>query len=109
MIRVLIESPFKATDPITAIKYRQYLSKAIMHSLGKNEAPFASHGFYTYYLDDEVDEERRKGICAGFAWGEVADIIAVYADYGISYGMSAGILKWKSLGTPIVERLIGKM
>jgi len=109
MIRVLIESPFKATDPITAIKYRQYLSKAIMHSLGKNEAPFASHGFYTYYLDDEVDEERRKGICAGFAWGEVAQLVAVYADYGISRGMKAGVAKWKVYDIPIEERLIGKL
>jgi len=109
MKRVLIESPFKSDDPITARIYKNYLSRAIFHSLAMGEAPFASHGFYTQYLDDEIDEERKQGMSAGFAWGEVADIIAVYADYGISYGMSAGILKWKSLGTPIVERLIGKM
>ena len=109
MKRVLIESPFKSDDPITARIYKNYLSRAIFHSLAMGEAPFASHGFYTQYLDDEIDEERKQGMSAGFAWGEVAQLVAVYADYGISRGMKAGVAKWKVYDIPIEERLIGKL
>ena len=108
MKRVLIESPFKAPTADLSILYSQYLARAIHDCFKRNEAPFASHGFYTLFLNDTIDEERRKGICAGFAWGEAAELVAVYVDYGISNGMKAGISKWKQIGIPFETRLIGK-
>lgn len=93
--RVIIESPFKSDNELLTKKYKKYLALAIADSLERGEAPFASHGFYTLYLDDSIQEERKKGICAGFAWGKVAELVAIYADYGISAGMKAGIKRAK--------------
>lgn len=98
---VMIESPFKEEmieAPYEKIKCREeeskaYLKACILDSLGRNEAPFASHGFYTQYLDDTKLEEREIGINAGFAWGEKADIRAFYVDYGVSSGMKEGLQK----------------
>jgi hypothetical protein len=41
---------------------------------------------------------------AGFAWGKVADLVAVYVDIGISDGMAQGIERARENGTPMVER-----
>lgn len=91
MKRVIIESPFKATTKKQSLIYKKYLKDCIKNSLSRGEAPFASHGFYTEVLDDSNPEERKQGMEAGFAWGEVADLVAVYVDYGISDGMRLGL------------------
>ena len=108
MKRVLIESPYKSPLPDQHFQYKIYLERAIADSFSRGEAPFASHGFYTHYLDDDNPEERRQGICAGFAWGEVAELVAVYADYGFSNGMKAGMTKWGALLIPVEIRYINR-
>ena len=86
---VIIESPF-AGDIETNVKF----ARACMRdSLGRGEAPFASHLLYTQedILDDDIPEERRWGIEAGFAWGKKAEKTVVYTNLGISEGMEKGI------------------
>lgn len=90
--RVIIESPSADHgDPDKRRLFDAYLRLCIKDSLKRGEAPFASHGFYPWVLDDEVPTERDIGMAAGFAWGEVADTIAVYKDLGVSLGMYKGI------------------
>lgn len=86
---VIIESPF-AGDIETNVKF----ARACMRdSLGRGEAPFASHLLYTQedILDDDIPKERRWGIKAGFAWGSKAEKTVVYTNLGISEGMKKGI------------------
>jgi len=93
MKRVLIESPYKAATPSQRKDFDLYLKACVFDSLGKGEAPFASHGFYTQYLDDKKQMDRDAGMLCGKAWAGSADTIAFYVDYGMSPGMIE-MLKW---------------
>jgi hypothetical protein len=86
---VIIETPFKG-DECRNVKY---LSAALIDSLHRGEAPFASHAIYTLpgVLDDNDPAERELGMVAGFAWQRVANKTVVYKDLGISSGMVKGI------------------
>lgn len=102
MILVIVESPY-AGDIERNVKY----ARACLHDcLSRGEAPFASHLLYTQpgVLDDNVPEERKKGIEAGLAWGEKAGKTVVYFDYGITKGMQMGIERAKSAGRPVEYR-----
>lgn len=85
MKRVVIESPY-AGDVEANIAYAKLCVK---DCLARGEAPYASHLFFTQYgiLNDDVPEERKLGIEAGFAWRDQAQIIAFYLDRGVSRGM----------------------
>jgi hypothetical protein len=99
---VVIESPY-AGDVDRNLRY---LRACMADSLARGEAPFASHGLYTQpgVLDDDVPNERDKGIRAGFAWAEVAELRAVYTDLGISEGMKLGIEHADKLQQPVQMR-----
>ena len=77
--------------------------------LMRGESPYASHALYTQpgVLDDDIPEERRLGITAGFVWRAAAVKTVVYQDLGISQGMQWGIndaaaqdleIEYRSLG-----------
>lgn len=112
--RVLIESPFgRNTDgsqctPEQYDRNTRYLYRAIRDSLERGEAPFASHALYPLVLDDPDQRQRRQGMESGFAWGECAQLIAVYADHGITPGMIEGIDRWENLGITVERRAIGR-
>jgi hypothetical protein len=103
MKTVILESPF-AGDFEKNIRD----ARAGMHECMTkyNEAPYASHLLYTQegVLDDEVPEERKLGMEAGFAWHERADYTVVYIDLGISDGMQYGIRLAVAKGQAIVYR-----
>ena len=63
----------------------------------RGEAPSASHKLYTDVLNDDDSEQRRLGIELGYAWINVADLVAFYIDFGISHRMHAGLKDIKSL------------
>ena len=100
MLRVVLESPF-AGDRMKNVRYAR---ACLRDSLSRGEAPIASHLLYTQVLDDDKAEERTLGIEAGLAWGEKADMTAVYTDLGISLGMKYGILEAERCNRPIVYR-----
>lgn len=101
---VIIESPF-AGDVETNIAYAK---AAVRDCLGRNEAPYASHLFFTQdgLLDDSVPEQRKLGIEAGLAWGEAAKLTALYIDRGLSSGMKYGIERAAKAGRFIEIRTL---
>jgi len=99
---VLIESPF-AGD---VAKNKAYARAAMRDCLKRGDAPYASHLLYTQpgVLDDNDPAERTLGIEAGLAWGERAELTAVYTDLGISDGMKLGIARAETDGRPVEMR-----
>lgn len=85
-VLTIVESPFSKMERIGM----EYLWAACLDSIRRGEAPFASHGFYTRFLNDTIPEERSIGIACGLAWGKKAKRIAFYIDLGWSPGMVLG-------------------
>lgn len=104
MKRVLIESPF-AGDVQGNL---EYLKDCLRDSLARKEAPYASHLFFTQFLNDLDPQERLQGITAGLCWGEAAQLTAVYTDRGISKGMQYGIEVAQACKRPIEYRSLKK-
>lgn len=104
-VRTCVESPYAGAveDNLT------YLRAAMKDSLSRGEAPYASHGLYTQpgVLDDEVAEQRERGILAGYAWMASAERVAFYLDLGESSGMRRARERAESWGVEIVERRLG--
>lgn len=103
-LRVIIESPYAGDIE----RNTAYARRAVKDSLMRGEAPIASHLLYTQpdILDETNLDERLLGIEAGLAWLRVADLMAVYQDFGISPGMSEAIYKARSIGLYIEFRQI---
>lgn len=105
-ILTVIESPYAPKGGRTVEHHLNYLRGCMAHSFSLGEAPYASHALYTQdgVLDDRVPEERRKGMAAGFAWGEHATRRVFYIDYGFTKGMAEGYQEAKRLGQLILFR-----
>lgn len=86
---VNIESPFAGNVEENV----RYLRACMQDCLLRGEAPFASHALYTLegVLDDDVPEQRRLGMDAGFEINARLDATVVYTDLGMSKGMEEGI------------------
>ena len=100
MRRVIVESPYSGD----VLRNLAYARSCVRDCLNRGEAPFASHLLYTQVLDDAIPEERMKGLDAGLEWMGVADVVVVYTDYGVSPGMTRGVLHAKARGMPIEYR-----
>ena len=100
----VIESPFSAPDIEGIVRNVQYAILAVRDSLNRDEAPYASHLFFTQMLDDNSAVERQLGMDAGLTICHHAELTAIYADYGLSKGMEYGIETAKAAGRGIVER-----
>ena len=110
MLKVIIESPFKATKTSTDAEHIEYAQLCMRDSLNRGEAPFASHLLYTQsnVLDDSIPEQRELGINAGFAWRDVADLTAFYIDFGWSEGMKKGLEDCTDKGKPYEIRRLNR-
>lgn len=112
---VIIESPY-AGDTETNVRY---LRAALLDSLRRGEAPFASHALYTQVLDDLRPDERELGMQAGFQFTDAlahiemctysgrSAFVAAYVDRGISDGMKAGMERAVSIGLQVIKRSLG--
>lgn len=87
MILTILESPYSGV----IWRNELYGRMCMLDSLKRGEAPYASHLLYTQCLDDHNPEQRDRGMRAGFAWGEFADLRAFYCDRGFSRGMIEGL------------------
>jgi hypothetical protein len=99
---VVIESPFAGDVP----RNIAYVRACIQDSLGRGEAPVASHLLYTQpgVLDDDKPEERKLGMEAGWEFMRVASRVVFYTDLGMSEGMQAAMRRAEALGVPTEER-----
>jgi len=120
MIRrlTIIESPFAATMHRTQDEHTMYLRECLRHSWELGELPFASHGFFPFFLNESDPEERKMGIEAGYQFWSMVDLndrhhprtirptIAFYCDLGITSGMKAALERVKTSGNEFVIRNI---
>jgi hypothetical protein len=111
MKRVVLESPYRATEKVSLVTHVAYARLCVKHSLSQGEAPLASHLLYTQegILVDALLEERLKGMWAGWTWFSSAEQLVVYTDFGISAGMKQGIYCASELRLPIVHRSIAHL
>jgi hypothetical protein len=101
----IIESPY-AGD---IVRNKLYLRRCVLKCIANGEVPFASHGFYTQFLDDEdMSIEREIGIRLGYTFWECAKLIAFYTDYGMTTGMLRAHQRCTDLHKPYELRTIGK-
>lgn len=91
---VIIESPY-AGDVEANVAYAQI---ALQHSLARGEAPIASHLLYPQVLNDEVPEQRTRGVLAGLEWLRAAEMQVFYTDRGWSPGMLAALREGQLAG-----------
>lgn len=103
-LRVIIESPLTAPTVELLRRNQEYTLQCIHDSIKRGEAPFAGHSIYPKVLDDKKQEERRLGITCHKTWVKVADLVAIYCDYGISSGMLEGIEEAERCGIPTERR-----
>lgn len=103
---VIIESPYAGKTEAELAANIEYARACVRDSLGRGEAPIASHLLYTQpgVLDDTNPAERLQGITAGLAWLPWADLSAVYIDRGISAGMQKGIEAAEHHGVDVERR-----
>jgi len=100
---VIIESPYAGN----VSRNMEYLGDCVRDSIFRLEAPYASHGFYTQWLDDTVAADRKTGIECGYAWLSAADLVAFYYDLGVSGGMRAALEYCARNGYRIEFRSLG--
>lgn len=105
---VVIESPFGHPTKVGMEENAAYGRQCMLDSIKRGEAPYASHLLYTQCLDDLKTDERKQGMEAGFAWGRVAQHVAVYTDRGVSRGMLEGIKRHQANGKTIEFRSIAQ-
>lgn len=106
MKKVIVESPYGAKDEQTLARNRQYARAACHDCVKRGENPFASHLFYTQFLDDRDPVERTLGIDMGFARWDDAEAIVFYLDLGLSPGMQKALQRAFELGLQIERRFL---
>ena len=90
----IIESPYVGDIDRNTV----YLRACLRDSWDRGEIPFASHGFFPFFLRESDPDERKAGIEAGYWFWRSAKLIAFYTDYGVSPGMAAALSRCRSLG-----------
>ena len=100
----IIESPYAGAVAANLI----YARHAMRDCFNRGEVPFASHLLYTQHgvLNDLIPPERELGIEAGLSFYRWAMLCAVYADHGISSGMTKGIERARAYNVPVTYRYL---
>ncbi len=103
---VVVESPYAGKVERNVEYARRCLSDCLL----RGEAPIASHLLYTQegVLDDEIPEERTRGIAAGIHWANRADFVVFYTDWGWSPGMYKARDHYDNIGMSYTTRMIGR-
>lgn len=104
MSLVIIESPYAGQVERNVA----YARAAMRDSIMRGEHPIASHLLYTQpgILDDDIPEERERGIAAGLAWRAVADKAVFYVDHGWTAGMLAAEEIYRRENFPFDVRML---
>ena len=102
---VVIESPFAGN----AKRNIKFARECLRDSIMRGETPFASHLLYTQpnVLDDDVPQERKMGIEAGFAIKHLEGVKTIfYTDLGWSGGMELALFYCRKFNLPYDIRLL---
>lgn len=99
----IVESPFGGEQMANLL----YLRRCLRHSWDQGEIPFASHGFFPFFLKESDPAERKAGIEAGYWFWRYARTVVFYTDLGISPGMAAALSRCRILGKAFEIRNIG--
>lgn len=99
--RTVAECLNTRVKPCSSAANIRYAQLCLLDCLQRGEAPFASHLLYTQVLDDRQSGEHEAGIRAGLEWAELADVCALYEDFGISPGMERGMKRADRIGVPV--------
>jgi hypothetical protein len=105
---VIVESPLSSKNGRTMEENLSYLRDCLRDSWKRGELPFASHGFFPFFLNEHDPKERQQSIEAGYQfWDFVPEslpydndqkpLIAFYCDWGISTGMRQALERARSL------------
>lgn len=100
--RIVLESPWKATEAYSSEQHRVYLDHCLTDCRSRWEAPYCSH--FGLMGDDDDELQRQIGIRAGWQWGELAEYVVAYTDFGVTEGMRLSIAHYEKLGKPIEWR-----
>jgi hypothetical protein len=106
-----IETPYMDSTPEGVTRNIRYARACVRDALSRGEIPFASHLFYTQpgILDDNVPEERERGILAGKNIIKMLNATTVvYTDLGTSRGMELGIEMAEKDKRSIEYRVLGE-
>jgi hypothetical protein len=108
MTRIIIESPFSASAGTKSVEGNiEYARACCLDAVMREEVPFASHLFFTQFLDDNNPDHRIIGTSMGFDFWERADLVVFYTDYGWSNGMKDALVKAVSEDKPFEKRVLG--
>lgn len=99
-MRVIVESPY-AGDVERNVAY---VKAACKDCVDRGETPFASHLFFTQFLDDTNPAERKLGIEMGYDFWEKAEKVVFYVDHGMSSGMEKALSRAFMQGKPYEKR-----
>ncbi len=91
MKKVIIESPFKNSNPVIFNDNLFYLNAIARRLMLTHEvAPLYFHSLYTQCLNDNVHDERMKGLYTSFEFHTDSDVKFYAIDRGLSEGMILG-------------------
>jgi len=107
-VKVIVESPFGSDDIEIRKANVSYVRDACRDCVRRGENPFASHLFYTQFMDDADPADRSLGIQLGYDRWTDADSIVFYLDLGMSPGMQKALCHAFALGIHIERRWLGR-
>lgn len=102
MKRVIVESPY-AGDIVRNVEYAK---ECCLDCVKRGEVPFASHLFFTQFLDDTNSDHRTIGMHMGYDFWDKAEEIIFYVDLGLSPGMERALAKAFMENKPVKKRSI---
>lgn len=104
----IIESAYRsrARDVNEARMQEAYAAASMRNSLSRGEYPLAGHLLYTRpgVLDDTDDMEHELRVNAALGWSDVADVLVVYVDLGVTEAMELVIAEAQYAQRPVEYR-----
>ena len=102
---IYVCSQLRGTPPYTKTKYNRNLKRAAdfcKEVTEKGHTPIAPHLYFTEFLDDQIPEDRTKGIAMGMEILEKCDEVWVFgSEEGVSEGMKAEIELAREKNKPV--------
>ena len=106
---VVVVTPYTIEDMAVVGREIQYAKLAVQDSLGKHEAPYNGPLLYSQVINDRLTLDHDAGMLSTLSWMNSCDLVAVYADYGITANMNMILNQAKIRVKKIEYRTLGKV